>query len=54
VLGDFVYGVASQWISRQALHAKDLSLIHPTTKEKLHFTSDLPDDMKELLKHIEV
>ncbi|MFO7445348.1 MAG: RluA family pseudouridine synthase [Ignavibacteriaceae bacterium] len=35
---------------RQALHAKTLGFIHPHTKEKVRFNSDLPEDMKELLR----
>ncbi len=35
--------------SRQALHAKELGFIHPTTKEKMIFTSNLPDDMEQLI-----
>jgi len=34
---------------RQALHAKTLGFIHPHTKEKVRFDSDLPNDMKELI-----
>ena len=33
-------------IPRQALHAKQLGLTHPTTGEKLFFDSELPDDFK--------
>jgi 23S rRNA pseudouridine1911/1915/1917 synthase len=32
-------------LPRQALHAKTLGFIHPTTGEKMSFTSDTPDDM---------
>jgi 23S rRNA pseudouridine1911/1915/1917 synthase len=35
---------------RQALHAKELGFIHPTTKEPMHFESDLPDDMKAVIE----
>ena len=49
VLGDAVYGGASPWIERHALHAKVLELIHPHSKEKMRFTSELPEDMKQLL-----
>ncbi|MEZ5196650.1 MAG: RluA family pseudouridine synthase [Bacteroidales bacterium] len=35
---------------RQALHAKSLGFIHPTTNEKMLFTSDLPSDMQELIE----
>jgi len=36
--------------SRQALHAKELGFIHPTTKEKMLFTSNLPNDMEQLIE----
>lgn len=32
-------------LPRQALHAKTLGFIHPTTGEKMIFNSELPDDM---------
>ena len=35
---------------RQALHAKELGFIHPTTKEKVFFESELPDDMKAVIE----
>ena len=35
---------------RQALHAKELGFVHPVTKEKLLFKSDLPDDMTQLIE----
>ena len=35
---------------RQALHAKELGFIHPTTKEPMLFTSELPDDMAQLIE----
>lgn len=34
---------------RQALHAKTLGFIHPTTTQPKNFDSELPDDMKQLL-----
>jgi 23S rRNA pseudouridine1911/1915/1917 synthase len=34
---------------RQALHARTLGFEHPVTGEKMHFDSDLPDDMRNLL-----
>lgn len=52
VLGDLVYGVMSQWIKRQALHAKSLGFTHPTTQKKMFFDSGLPDDFKALLSHL--
>ena len=36
-------------IQRQSLHAKTLSFFHPVKKEKISFSSDLPDDMSEVI-----
>ncbi len=38
---------------RQALHAKSLGFIHPITKEKMLFDSDLPKDFKLVLERWE-
>ena len=35
--------------SRQALHARTLGFVHPTTDEQMDFTSPLPQDMEQLL-----
>ncbi len=37
-------------LPRQALHARTLGLIHPTTGKWMEFTSDLPEDMLELIE----
>ena len=37
-------------IPRQALHAKTLGFIHPTTKKYLQFDSDLPQDFNLCLQ----
>lgn len=34
---------------RQALHAKTLGFVHPTTGRQMDFTSDLPNDMQQLI-----
>lgn len=34
---------------RQALHAKTLGFIHPTTGEEMFFNSDIPEDMEQLI-----
>lgn len=39
---------------RQALHARTLGFIHPSTGEKVRFSSGLPDDMQALLRNIRV
>lgn len=35
---------------RQALHAKTLGFVHPTTGEYMFFESELPDDMMQLIE----
>ncbi|WP_116124745.1 RluA family pseudouridine synthase [Lewinella sp. IMCC34183] len=35
---------------RQALHAKSIGFVHPTTREYVHFDSDLPEDMHAALE----
>ncbi|MCP9745971.1 RluA family pseudouridine synthase [Lacihabitans sp. CS3-21] len=37
-------------IPRQALHAKSLGFIHPTTKEWMQFDSELPEDFTKVLE----
>jgi 23S rRNA pseudouridine1911/1915/1917 synthase len=39
-----------QIMPRQALHAKTIGFFHPIKKEKMFFDSELPNDMKELIK----
>ena len=34
---------------RQALHAKSIGFIHPTTRKYVHFESELPEDMQSCL-----
>lgn len=52
LIGDFLYNPNYAYIHRQALHAGELSFIHPITKEKMHFSSDLPIEMKCILAGI--
>lgn len=35
---------------RQALHAKTLGFVHPTTKKEMFFDTELPDDMKQVIE----
>ena len=37
----------------QALHAKTLKFVHPTTKKELNFNSDLPKEFKKMLNLLE-
>jgi 23S rRNA pseudouridine1911/1915/1917 synthase len=38
---------------RQALHAKTLGFIHPVTRERVFFDSELPEDMKAVIERLE-
>ncbi len=58
LIGDPVYGRTPAAIRpickaldfhRQALHAARLGFIHPVTGNRLSFSSELPDDMRELI-----
>lgn len=38
-----------EMITRQALHAKTIGFVHPSTKKQVSFDSELPDDMQNVL-----
>lgn len=46
ILGDEVYGKASDLIARQALHAYELRLQHPRSGKYLHFVAPIPADIE--------
>ena len=50
IIGDSLYGTESCLISRQALHACEVSFVHPISKEILVITSKLPLDIKNLIE----
>lgn len=64
LLGDQVYGRSKinkykftdeqksilRCFDRQALHAKEIAFIHPTTKEEMHFVSEIPEDMMSVIE----
>ena len=68
LVGDPVYLSRQRWLSgtsdqlksvlvafsRQALHAKKLTLIHPDTKQELSWEEPLPEDMQYLLAQLEL
>jgi len=58
LIGDPVYGRPDSRLrpllqrlsfTRQALHAAILGFIHPVSGDRLHFSSDIPPDMRELI-----
>ncbi|MCB9800092.1 MAG: RluA family pseudouridine synthase [Candidatus Omnitrophica bacterium] len=53
VLGDTLYGIKSELIGRQALHAAKLGITHPKTKQEMLFESPLPADMQAVLDRLE-
>ena len=52
LIGDFLYYPDYTYIDHQALHAGELDFTHPITKEKMHFSSDLPVEMKRILTSV--
>lgn len=54
IFGDTLYGECddTNFISRQALHAYSLKLKSPRTMEELSLISDLPQDIKDLIKKL--
>jgi 23S rRNA pseudouridine1911/1915/1917 synthase len=62
VVGDTLYGAPSRLrldkgeektIARNFLHAADLELLHPRTREKLTFNAVLPPELDDFLKRLE-
>lgn len=49
LLGDSLYNGKTDRISRQALHCKDIYFTHPISEQKMHLTSDFPDDMLNII-----
>jgi 23S rRNA pseudouridine1911/1915/1917 synthase len=37
-------------LPRQALHAKSLGFIHPTTRKFIHFETELPEDISSVIE----
>ncbi len=52
VIGDAVYGgkkAQMEGVTRQCLHASQLTITHPLTSEILQFDAPMPEDMKNIL-----
>lgn len=50
ILGDTLYGNASTYIARQALHAYYLGFTHPISNKMIEIYAPLPIDMKKILE----
>ena len=50
IVGDTLYGTASDVIGRQALHAYSLHLNHPVTEKTLELTAPIPNDIENAIK----
>jgi 23S rRNA pseudouridine1911/1915/1917 synthase len=56
-VGDLTYGAdpvlaRRLGLSRQWLHARQLSFVHPTSGDKMTFTSPFPDDLQNALDRL--
>lgn len=56
-VGDLTYGAdptlsARLGLSRQWLHARELSFLHPRTGDEVRFVSDYPDDLDRALQRL--
>lgn len=54
LFGDDLYGGNVDLISRQALHCKSVSFVHPYSEERLDLVTELPADMCELINILSV
>ena len=54
LLGDYTYGSPSpeKGLTGQCLHAKEIKFIHPRTKEKMEFQTELPEYFKDVLSKL--
>lgn len=50
IVGDKRYGAKTKIPGRMFLHAHRLDFIHPVSKKRVHYTSQLPQDLKGMLK----
>lgn len=52
LLGDTLYGHASNLIKRQALHSYKIECVHPVLKQSLHFEAPISEDIQNLIVKI--
>lgn len=52
LIGDFLYHPQDTHMDRQALHAGELTCLHPISKKELYLKAPLPDDMLQVLQNM--
>lgn len=52
ILGDTTYGNPDKLALRQMLHAYKIEFIHPITNEKMKIIAPIPEDMKNIMKKL--
>ncbi len=52
LIGDFLYNPKDFRMKRQALHAGNLSFIHPVTEQTMRFSAPLPQDMMQFFQMV--
>lgn len=50
LVGDGLYGGSTSKFARQALHCVFVEFTHPISGARMQFTSELPEDMRQLIK----
>lgn len=50
ILGDTLYGVESNLINRQALHASKITFFHPIKKKPITISCPIPTDIKKIIE----
>ncbi len=53
VLGDKKYGSKDKGVNRLTLHSQSLEILHPHTKEKMVFKTNIPEYFKEIMNRQE-
>ena len=50
--GDDMYGGSLEFITRQALHCREMTFTHPITNEFVRVSCDIPDDIMSVLRSL--
>ena len=53
VVGDKKYGVKDKAVKRLALHASSLAIVHPYSREKMRFATQMPVYFSQLMKGVQ-